>query len=158
MATTVVLDGGWPTTREAEHALHETVARLGVRPRTACTEFRTAPGRVVVTLEFAGPRPLGLDAAEPAEGGSTGGRAVIFPGSDTLTGVIRVGDLLARTAVGAVLRMGGVPVEPDVELDTQDFVRPVFRDGELVLLTRPAADGRVVPFEQPNPTPCCPPS
>ena len=37
---------------------------------------------------------------------------------------------------------------------TRDFVRPVWRDGRLVLLVQPAADDTVVPFENPAPTPC----
>jgi hypothetical protein len=160
MTSTVVLDGGWGTTREAEHALHEAVVRLGLRPVIACTQFLTDPGRVAVTLELESPAPAGLgeladvrelagSAADPA------GRAFIFPGSEELVGVVRVGDLLARTTIGDVLQMGGQPVDPETDLDTQGFVRPVFRDGHLVLLTRPGIDGVVVPFEQPDPTPCC---
>jgi hypothetical protein len=158
--STVILDGGWSTTSEAEHALHETTARLGLRARLACTEFRRAPNRVVVLLELDGPPPADL-ATQPdltvelAEDGVEAGRAFVFPGSEALTGVITVGDLLARTAVDEVLRMGGVPVDPETELETQDFVRPVFRDGRLVLHTRPGAGPAVLPFEQPNPTPCC---
>jgi hypothetical protein len=179
MTSTLVLDGGWGTTREAEHALHEAVARLGLRPVTACTQFLTGPGRVAVTVELESPAPAGLGeladvrdpadaAADPAAIGSSAagsalaahrdgsaGRAFIFPGSDELVGVVRVGDLLARTTIGAVLQLGGLPVDPETDLDTQGFVRPVLRGGHLVLLTRPGIGGVVVPFEQPNPTPCC---
>jgi hypothetical protein len=165
---TVLLDGGWSTTSEAEHALHAVAARLGLRPRTACTQFRTGPNRVVVSLELSGPLPAELierpefsesstsgERGEPGGLGPGSGRAFIFPGSDTLTGVIPVADLLSGTAVEAVLLMGGGTADPQAELDTQDFVRPVFRDGRLVLLTRPGTGDRLLPFEQPNPTPCC---
>ena len=166
MAATVLLDGGWSTTSEAEHALHAVAARLGLRPRTACTEFRTGPNRVVVSLELPGPLPAELielpefsESSAPGRpgltSGLTSGRAFIFPGSTELTGVIAVADLLAASAVEAVLMMGGRAADPQAELDTQDFVRPVYRDGRLVLLTRPGADDRLLPFEQPNPTPCC---
>jgi hypothetical protein len=164
--STVLLDGGWSTTSEAEHALHATAARLGLRPRTACTEFRTAPNRVVVSLELPGLLPAELielpefsQSSAHGEAGLTSGlssgRAFIFPGSETLTGVIGVADLLTGSAVEAVLMMGGRPADPQAELDTQDFVRPVYRDGRLVLLTRPGVGDRLLPFEQPNPTPCC---
>ena len=42
----------------------------------------------------------------------------------------------------------------DDPIDTQDFVRPRLQDGRLVLTVQPGMDG-YVPFEQPNPTPCC---
>jgi hypothetical protein len=163
MAATVLLDGGWSTTSEAEHALHARAARLGLRPRTACTEFRTAPNRVVVSLELPGSLPAELiERPEFSESstsdqpvGPSQGRAFIFPGSDSLTGVIPVADLVSSTAVEAVVMMGGLAADPQAELDTQDFVRPVYRDGQLVLLTRPGAGDRLLPFEQPNPTPCC---
>lgn len=170
MTATVVLDGGWSTTSQAEHALHESAARLGFRPRTACTEFRTDPARVVVLVELDDPPPAGLITESVTESGGpapvagsvagtgsavTTGRAFVFAGSPTLTGVLRVHDLLYRSAIDDVLLIGGTQVGPGVEVDTQDFVRPVFRDGRLVLLTRPGAGARVVPFEQPHPTPCC---
>jgi hypothetical protein len=178
MTSTVLLDGGWTTTREAEHALHDAVARLGLRPVTACTQFLTEPGRVAVTVELEAPVPSGLmidvagrpPAAHPGPAAAavlalhpaltahregSAGRAFIFPGSDELAGVLRVGELLARTAIQGVLLMGGVPVSLQADLDPQGFVRPIFRGGRLVLLTRPGLGGLVVPFEQPNPTPCC---
>jgi hypothetical protein len=44
---------------------------------------------------------------------------------------------------------------PSTSLDTNDFVRPEWRAGELILTTMPAAGGRLVPFECRTPTPCC---
>ncbi|MFE9727753.1 hypothetical protein ACFYQ5_30350 [Streptomyces sp. NPDC005794] len=38
---------------------------------------------------------------------------------------------------------------------TREFVRPQWRDGELVLAAMPAVGGTLVPFEVPDPTPCC---
>lgn len=40
-------------------------------------------------------------------------------------------------------------------MGTRDFVRPQWIGEALTLLVQPARDGRVVPFEGPNPTPCC---
>ena len=75
-----------------------------------------------------------------------------------------------ETEVGssAILRRAGYPPEGGHEavdavlaqaaagdpIDTQDFVRPRLQDGRLVLTVQPGMDG-YVPFEQPNPTPCC---
>jgi hypothetical protein len=51
--------------------------------------------------------------------------------------------------------LGGGIAEDSDRLDTRDFVRPQFRDGELVLTATPAVGGVLVPFESRNPTPCC---
>ena len=83
------------------------------------------------------------------------GRAVVFPGSEALIGRLSVAEVLARSAIDMVVLIGGGPAAPDDILDTQEHVRPEFVDGRLVLRTRPAAGGVLVPFEQPSPTPCC---
>ncbi|MFJ4620315.1 hypothetical protein [Streptomyces sp. NPDC088812] len=49
-------------------------------------------------------------------------------------------------------RAGRVP--PDVRLVTRDHVRPQWHDGEPVLTAMPVG-GTLVPFEVPDPTPCC---
>ncbi len=53
-----------------------------------------------------------------------------------------------------VLAQAGDP-SPDTLVVTNDHVRPQWRDGRVVLLTMPAAGGRLMPAEVPNPTPCC---
>ncbi len=83
----------------------------------------------------------------------TGGRAILFPGQDDLRGVLPIRDMLARSAITAVDSLG-IPVDPDTLVVTRDFVRPVYRDGRLVLALRPRADAMGC-FEQPDPTPCC---
>jgi hypothetical protein len=84
-----------------------------------------------------------------------GARAVVFPGSASLTGSLTVAEVLSATAIDRVEVLGGTPADPDARLDTGDYVRPIWRDGELVLPVMPAAGGRLVPFETRNPTPCC---
>jgi hypothetical protein len=153
--STIVLDGGWRTTREAEHAVTAAAARLRFAPVTACTHFATTPRRVVVTLQLAGPVPPGLTASRADPAGLPPGRAFVFGGSDRLSGVMPVADVLATSAIDEVRLLGGGPVHAGTELDTQGFVRPGYEGGRLVLLARPARGGRLVPFEQPNPTPCC---
>jgi hypothetical protein len=92
-------------------------------------------------------------AADHAAG--RGGRAFLFAGVEHLTGTVTVGDLLARSAISRIKVLGGAAPDPATEIDTRDFVRPVWMDGELTLVATPAARGRLAPFEFPNPTPCC---
>jgi hypothetical protein len=99
--------------------------------------------------------PAELSAAADAAAADQAGRAVLFPGWDALVGILTVEAVLASSAIDRVEVLGGGPASPSAEVDTRDFVRPIYRGGELVLVTTPAAGGRLVPFESPNPTPCC---
>lgn len=84
------------------------------------------------------------------------GRAVLYPGVAGLTGTVTVAELLSGSAIDRVAVLGGSgEPAPDQRLLTRDFVRPEWRDGELVLTAMPAAGGVLVPFEVPDPTPCC---
>jgi hypothetical protein len=93
--------------------------------------------------------------AAAARTGRSEGRAVWFPGHDTVGDEITVGDLLATTAIDAVQAMGGVDNGADVVVETRRFLRPRFAGGKLVLNVQPSRGGVLVPFEVPNPTPCC---
>lgn len=93
-------------------------------------------------------------AASEALTGSAG-RAVLFPGSGALTGSLTVGEVLARSAVGRVIDLTGAEVDPTTVLNTRDFVRPQRVGGLLELTVQPSRGGTVVPFEDPDPTPCC---
>ena len=162
--TVIGLDLGHTTTVEAEHWL----AHLSPVPGlVACTHF--GAGRVLITLDGFDPSrlPPGTGVADP-EGPATkavrqhtdgtGGRAVRYPGVESLVGSLRVGEVLAGTAIERVLVMG-LPdrpeAAPDAILDTRSFVRPQWMDGRLTLLAMPTPDGHIAPFEVPNPTPCC---
>ncbi|MFB7495724.1 hypothetical protein ACFC09_13645 [Streptomyces sp. NPDC056161] len=88
----------------------------------------------------------------------SGGRAVLYPGADRLTGTVTLADLLATSAIERVVVVGApFAAEPDprTPVVTQDHVRPEWRDGRLTLALVPAAGGTLAPFEVPNPTPCC---
>jgi len=132
---------------------------------SACTHVAAGPDgvpRVVVTLEVAGRAPADAHVASPAlagqvaaHAGRSAGRAFRFPGWELLTGVLTTGELVERTAIDEVAVVGGPPAAPDARVDTQEFVRPAYRGGRLVLHLRPAAGGGYVPFEQPDPIPCC---
>jgi hypothetical protein len=164
------LDLGHATTREAEHWLADLPPVPGL---VACTHLvHQGNRRVVVTLAA----PAGLDAvalpyppdrsgeldgaaraAADDHAAGRAGRAVIYPGVERLVGVLSVAELVARSAITRVKLIGGADptVEPDTLVDTRDFVRPQWMDGELTLVATPAPAGRIAPFEVPNPTPCC---
>ena len=84
------------------------------------------------------------------------GRLFRFGGSSLLHGRMPVARLLEVSAVDEVRLVGSPgPVDGDTVVDTHDFVRPTMHDGVVRLVLRPAVDEMLVPFEQPNPTPCC---
>lgn len=101
-----------------------------------------------------GRRPGALVAAG-ALWNRTSGRALRFPGQDALTGVVEVDDVLTDSAIDDIELLGDSTVFPGTRLRTQEFVRPRFVDGRLVLVVRPFSDGEVVPFEVEHPTRCC---
>jgi hypothetical protein len=170
----VGLDLGHAGVREAEHWLHDLVRRLGLPAGgdgvLACTHLVQAP-YPHVAASLAAPAPLDaatlpavLDDLAPAAAHAAGehaarrsGRAVVFPGVDRLVGTLSVERVLAASAIERVTVLGTAGPAPDPEtlVETRDFVRPLWLDGRLTLVTMPAAGGRVAPFEVPNPTPCC---
>lgn len=97
----------------------------------------------------------GAREAATAHAGRASGRAVIFDGVERLTGTLTVGTLLAGSCITRVVQLGGGEVAAEQVLETRDFVRPLWIDGQLTLPVMPARGGVVVPFEVPNPTPCC---
>jgi len=155
---------GHGANREAEHWLYALGLPAGVE---ACTHLaRTPYPHVVVSLAL----PDGIDAELPAvpdelressdraaadHAAHRGGRAFLFAGVEGLTGTVTVADLLAKSAISRVKVLGGAEPDPVTELDTRDFVRPEWMDGELTLMATAAPRGRLAPFEFPNPTPCC---
>ncbi|MFJ6833693.1 hypothetical protein [Streptomyces sp. NPDC091209] len=105
-----------------------------------------------------GPDELAAGAAHAAaeHTARTGGRAVLYPGADAVTGVMTVARLLEVSAVDQVTVLGSPEgPDPEAKLVTREHVRPEWRDGRLVLAAMPAAGGTLVPFEVPDPTPCC---
>ncbi|GGN95590.1 hypothetical protein GCM10011579_096190 [Streptomyces albiflavescens] len=147
-----VRDGGRPHTALSFAVPSERAARAAVR-RLAEREFGVALG-----AERHGPADLAAGAARAAaeHAERTGGRAVLYPGAEALTGTVTVARLLAGSAVDRVAVLGAPDgPEPERRIVTRDHVRPEWREGQLVLTTMPAAGGTLVPFEVPEPTPCC---
>ncbi len=115
------------------------------------------PAAVFADDGFVGP-DHGRSDLEPVpdlQRGRRAGRAVAFPGSESLVGTGTVAQGLAATAIDAVRVLGGGRADPATALVTRDFVRPRAEDGLLVLHVQPAVGGTLVPFETPDPTPCC---
>lgn len=134
--------GGWTTTHDAEHAFHGAWDDLEHSGAFACTMF-PAPGEVAIVVS-------GSASALP-----NGARAFVFPGHHRLVGEVSVHELVSGSAITHVRGIGGAELPAHALVDTQGFIRPHVDGGRLLLLTRPAGEGRLVPFEQPHPTPCC---
>ncbi|MFC3500781.1 hypothetical protein ACFOOK_07350 [Micromonospora krabiensis] len=160
---------GHRTVREAEHWLTTHVVPLGLPDMVACTHLLATPYPHValsVSVPAATDRLAALPptppelreaadraAAEHAAGRS--GRAVRYPGVDRLVGTLTVGEVLTGSAITRVVVLGGSTAAAETALDTRDFVRPQWRDGELTLVAMPHHTGGLAPFEVPDPTPCC---
>jgi hypothetical protein len=162
----LTVDAGVRDLRAADHLLHTLAAELAL-PEGAfgCTHLvRGGRPRVAVSLGLPS-EPLLRTAQErlTARGcevrrglPDAAGRAVLYPGAAALTGTLTVADVLSRSAIDRVTVLGA-PGRPhlDTPLVTRDHVRPQWQDGELVLTAMPAVGGTLVPFEVPEPTPCC---
>jgi hypothetical protein len=160
----VGLSRGDATVAAAEHWIRSLVAD---RPDVvACTHLVREPvPHVAVSLAVTTPMPVPATAEEFVAAartaraehvGRSAGRAVLYPGMASLVGTVTVSDVLTAGAIERVTVLGGDPnPSPSVEVDTRDFVRPQWMDGRLTLVTLPAPNGRIAPFELPNPVPCC---
>ncbi|MDG6102116.1 hypothetical protein Daura_44715 [Dactylosporangium aurantiacum] len=107
-------------------------------------------GRPAFTWFESGQVHVGSEGVPPE-----GARAVLFPGSDKLTGVIPVSAVLSESAIEQVVILGGLTAVPEMLIDTGDFVRPIWRAGTLTLVTQFARGGVLVPFESAAQIPCC---
>ncbi|MFB4194161.1 hypothetical protein [Streptomyces carpaticus] len=182
--TVIGIDAGPGTTtlRTADHVLHRLADVLPLPAGAfACTHRVRPPGeRPGLALSLAVPAtvseaildglgavagPAGLRFGTEAGAGAAlaaaehtgrdGGRAVYFPGGAELPGRLTVGELLATTAIDAAEVLGGTPADPDTVLITRSHVRPEWVAGRLLLRLMPALGGTYVPFETPDPHPCC---
>ncbi|NNN34343.1 hypothetical protein HLK59_29060 [Streptomyces sp. S3(2020)] len=162
----LTVDPGVRDLRAADHLLRELATELALAEGVfGCTHL-VRGDRPRVALSLAVPsEPLLRTALErlTARGYEVrdglpdpAGRAVLFPGAAALTGTLTVAELLSRSAIDRVTVLGAHgPPTPGALLVTRDHVRPQWQDGELVLTAMPAAGGALVPFEVPEPTPCC---
>ena len=94
-------------------------------------------------------------AAAQAHVARSSGRAVRFPGVSALVGTMSVRQLLTESSIDRVRVLAAGDADPDMLVVTRDHVRPLWSGGQLVLTTQPAMGETLVPFESPDPTPCC---
>jgi hypothetical protein len=113
---------------------------------------RALGGPVVTAGSEGGPEPALLALRQASAGAA--GRCVRFPGQAAVPGRVRAGDLVAGTAIDAVVGLAG-PVEPAAMVDTAGFLRPTWDGGRLTLLVEQAAGGVFQPFEVEFPHECC---
>lgn len=97
----------------------------------------------------------GALAAGQAHEQRSSGRGVHYPGVGTLTGTLSVGEVLAGSAIERVELVTGEAVGTADPLVTRDFVRPVWDQGQLLLLVDRAVGGVVVPYEPRHQIACC---
>jgi hypothetical protein len=104
----------------------------------------------------AGPddRRAGAAQAAAEHRGRAAGRAVHYPGQESLVGDVPVADVLAGTAIDAVLSSHGEYAATAV-LRTGGFIRPRFEGGRLVLHVGHEDPELLMPWEVAEPTPCC---
>ncbi|QQQ73515.1 hypothetical protein IOD16_19680 [Saccharothrix sp. 6-C] len=97
----------------------------------------------------------GTPAARAARAGRDrrDGRCVRFPGQSALTGTHPAAEVVAVSAIDRVVGIG-VEVAPTDPVRTLGFLRPVCRDGELLLLVEPAVGGVLRPAEAESPHQC----
>jgi hypothetical protein len=152
---------------DAEQWLRDVVLPLSLPDLAACTHLMREPyPHVALSLSGMGlesaalpPVPAELQDAATAAAAEhatrRSGRAVFFAGVERLVGTITVGELLAWSAIDRVAVLGGSPAQESTPVHTRNFVRPLWQHGELVLTLQPGRGGVLVPFEMPDPTPCC---
>ncbi|MGW0820218.1 hypothetical protein [Streptomyces sp. NPDC002845] len=152
--------------RAADHLIHTLAAELALPEGVfGCTHL-VRGDRPHVALSFtldsqtcyrAARAHLAAKGYEVSDGTpDTTGRAVLYPGVASLTGTLSIAELLSGSAIDSVAVLGAPgQLAPDTRLVTRDHVRPQWHDGDLVLTAMPAAGGVLVPFEFPDPTPCC---
>jgi hypothetical protein len=61
------------------------------------------------------------------------GRYIELAGIRDVGGMLKVGEILERTAIDRVVTHSGEQLHPDEIVDTQDWVRPVLQDGFITL-------------------------
>ena len=137
--------GHWRTTHEAEHGWRQ--VREPEEGEWAATVF--VPAAVFGRAEVA------VVTAHEAESLPRDARVFSFPGDEDLPDEPTVAQLLADTVVDEVVALGNQPIGSEQVVRTHRFLRPVVTSGGLRLLVRPGHGSVLLPFEQPNPTPCC---
>lgn len=110
-------------------------------------------GESHATLGDPGHAPAARALAELLARGEDG-RAIEFEGRAGVPAVVTVEELIRTTAIDDVVALGA-EITRESAIATDDFLRPRFGAGRLVLHVTALADGRFRPFEVPSPHQCC---
>ncbi len=132
-------DSVWPLLRAAVAAVGLADPALVLGPHVAGPVAHHAHARAAVTAHQA----------------RASGRVVIAPGLSGLPERLPVAHFVAGGAVDRVDVLAGGEAAPEAVLVPRGFVRPRWSQGVAVLHVQPGAGGVLVPFEVPDPTPCC---
>lgn len=128
------------------HAHHAGSVELDPATADAASEAFLAQGAAVAQDgEVTGPDEYGPGATLALAVHRREGRAVRFPNQNLLRGTLTLAEALATGAVDRIEPLGG-PLPPETLLATHDFVRPVYRAGDLILEVTPSTTG-AIPFE-----------
>jgi hypothetical protein len=90
---------------------------------------------------------IGALAAVGLRGSGDDGRFIGLPGIRDLRGVLRVGEIVARSPIARVESIDGERLPDDALVDTRDWVRPGLRGGQPVLRVR-RDEGRWIPEDK----------
>ncbi len=100
-------------------------------------EARRLSDRLGIALWWQGETGQGIIGAMGGMGlRSTGndGRFIGLAGIREITGMVRVDDILRRTPVERIIAGDGEALKGEEMVDTLDWIRPVLRDGAIVLV------------------------
>ncbi len=136
----------------------------GAGPSISGTDLATLSGVGSAILEAGAAEPLVAGPSQLIRGAyiaavesalGTAGRLVTFPGQTQARGLRTVAELRSTCGIDQVEALGGLPVDDNTLIDTLDFIRPIRRNGQVVLLVQPAAGGVLIPFEVEHQQKCC---
>ncbi|GAA0960515.1 hypothetical protein GCM10009554_75710 [Kribbella koreensis] len=177
----IAVDADSADTVEAEHVLHG-LLESATGPVVACTHV-VSGGHLAVSIstpsfdqtsltQDVGSAVIRAGAAEPEVAGpsqlvrgayvaavetalGTAGRLVAFPGQENARGTLTAAELVETCGIDQVEAIGGLPVDDSTLVDTRNYIRPIRRHGQIVLLVQPAAGGVLIPFEVEHQIKCC---
>ncbi|WP_406049886.1 hypothetical protein [Kribbella sp. NBC_00889] len=139
----IAIDADSRDTAAADHLLYDLLDAMD-RPVVACTHMVSGGDRPHVAVSLTST----ADLAQPVRdhlAGQNVGLAITRPGAELRT----------RCNIDHLEAVGGQPVADDALVDTCDFLRPLRRDGRLVLQLQPAAGNVLIPFELQHQQQCC---
>jgi hypothetical protein len=116
-------------------------AQREVLQRGAALELAAGQGLLLEELGGTGDGVIGALAACALRLTGNDGRFIELEGIRGLKGTLTVGEILAQSAVTAVVEQGGGPLPAECGVETNGWVRPSLQGGRAVLEVRRNGDG-----------------